>query len=83
MSTKEKDHFTRHTEFERLCIDFGGQMAMAKALGVTQGAVSQWIRGEKTISPKMVLHIVKLVGFTVPPESLNPDFPWDIARSLP
>jgi DNA-binding transcriptional regulator YdaS (Cro superfamily) len=82
MSTKEKDHFTRHTEFERLCIDFGGQMAMAKALGVTQGAVSQWIRGEKTISPKMALRIIELVGHTITPEMLNPDFPWEIARKL-
>lgn len=55
---------------------------MAKALGVTQGAVSQWIRGEKTISPKMALRIIELVGHTITPEMLNPDFPWEIARKL-
>lgn len=43
--------------FKDLVRFFGGQMATAKALGVTQGTVSGWVRGIHGCSADMALLI--------------------------
>ncbi|MFA9487097.1 MULTISPECIES: transcriptional regulator [unclassified Moraxella] len=39
---------------------YGSQELLAKALGVTQGAISQWKTGKTTISPTNALKIEKI-----------------------
>ncbi|MBA6066379.1 transcriptional regulator [Pseudomonas mosselii] len=65
--------------FKDLVLFFGGQVATAKALGVTQGTVSGWVRGVHGCSADMALVIqVKTKGrFTAA------QFRPSLAASLP
>lgn len=46
--------------FQSLVDYFGGQSNAAKALGVNQGAVSNWVRGKHGMSPAVALRAAKL-----------------------
>lgn len=53
----------------------GGQTALAKQIGVTQGAVWKWVRGLKNVSPVHAVAISQAVGGQVKPFELRPDLP--------
>ncbi len=53
----------------------GGQSALAKKIGVTQGAVWKWVRGIKKVSPVNAVAISNAVGGVVSPHELRPDLP--------
>lgn len=72
----------KNSALEKACFDFGGQNAVAKALGVSQGLVNQWIHGRTRITAERALHLVELFEFRVNPEDLCPDARWDIARRI-
>lgn len=48
--------------FQSLVDYFEGQSSTAKALGVNQGAVSNWVRGKHGMSPAVALRAAKLTG---------------------
>lgn len=73
---------TKNIILERACLDYGGQARVAKALGITQGAINQWVNGVRPIPPQRALELVELFGFKVRPEDLCADVRWDIARQL-
>jgi DNA-binding transcriptional regulator YdaS (Cro superfamily) len=50
----------------------GGQVKLAKHLGVTPQAVSQWVSGRR-VPLTRVLEIAKLTGWVVTPHQLAPD----------
>jgi DNA-binding transcriptional regulator YdaS (Cro superfamily) len=49
----------------------GSQVAFARLIGVTQGAVSKWLREQKHLPDKHVLAVEAATG--VPKEQLRPD----------
>lgn len=53
----------------------GGQTALAKKIGVTQGAVWKWVRGLKKVSPVHAVAISAAVEGQVMPFELRPDLP--------
>ncbi|MBE0403089.1 transcriptional regulator [Halomonas citrativorans] len=48
------------TIFSQLVDHFGGQQSTAKALGVNQGAVSNWVNSKHGMSPAVALRAEKL-----------------------
>jgi len=50
----------------------GGQVALAEALGISQAAVSQWLRGGRPSLPHAI-QIVRLTGGEVSIADLRPD----------
>jgi DNA-binding transcriptional regulator YdaS (Cro superfamily) len=48
---------------------------LAKTLGVTPQAVSQWVLGRRKLPPLQAIKIQNKVG--IPKEKLRPDFPWE------
>ncbi|NNA50644.1 transcriptional regulator [Pseudomonas lactis] len=48
--------------FEELTTFFGGQVPLAKALGVTQGTVSGWVRGVHGCSAEIAFLIERKTG---------------------
>jgi DNA-binding transcriptional regulator YdaS (Cro superfamily) len=50
---------------------FKNQKEMADFIGVSQGSLSDWLSGEKRISPNNAKKIEKLFG--IPRELLRPD----------
>jgi len=53
----------------------GGQSALARQIGVTQGAVWKWVAGIKKVSPVHAVAISKAVKGVVKPHELRPDLP--------
>lgn len=53
----------------------GGQTALAKALGVTQGSVWQWLNGRE-VSMERCWQIEQVTAGEVRCEALNPGLPW-------
>ncbi|WP_291523275.1 Cro/CI family transcriptional regulator [Acidithiobacillus sp.] len=52
---------------------YGSQDAMAKAIGVSQFAVSKWVRGVGAISAESALLIEHATGGVITREDLRPD----------
>lgn len=60
------------------------QAALARSLGVTPGAVNQWVAGTTTIPAERCIQIEKATGGVVRCEDLRPDVDWAYIRgSLP
>jgi len=82
MSRKNKTE--RHRLLELACVDFGGQTAVAKALGVSQGLVNQWVDGRTRITEKRAMEIVHVLdeklgcerAGRLRPDHLCPDSKW-------
>ncbi|MDC9591424.1 helix-turn-helix domain-containing protein [Xenorhabdus sp. XENO-10] len=53
----------------------GGQTALARQIGVTQGAVWKWLRGLKRVSPEHAVAIVEATNGAVQAHELRPDLP--------
>jgi DNA-binding transcriptional regulator YdaS (Cro superfamily) len=53
----------------------GGQTALARKIGVTQGAVWKWLRGMQKISAEHVISISESTDGQVLPFELRPDLP--------
>ncbi|MEF3110162.1 YdaS family helix-turn-helix protein [Raoultella sp. WB_B2P2-3] len=53
----------------------GGQSALARQIGVTQGAVWKWVNGVKKISPVHAVAVSVAVKGAVKPYELRPDLP--------
>ena len=61
------------------CEILGSQKALAEALGVTSGAISQWADGRARFE-----HVIKIEMLThgvVPCEELRPDVDWQYLRA--
>ena len=55
---------------------FGGQSALARKLGVTQGTVWKWLTKATRISAENAIKIDKATGGKVPKKALRPDITW-------
>lgn len=55
--------------FERACKIIGSRAAVARTLGVTKGAVSQW----SVVPADRVIQIARATGWCVTPHELRPD----------
>jgi DNA-binding transcriptional regulator YdaS (Cro superfamily) len=75
--------YDKNLILERACMDFGGQGEVAKALGVTQGLVNQWVLGRTRITAERALELVKLFEYKIRPEDLCREADWSVARKLP
>ncbi|KLU14257.1 MULTISPECIES: transcriptional regulator [Xenorhabdus] len=53
----------------------GGQTALARQIGVTQGAVWKWLRGLKRVSPEHAVAITEATNGAVQAHELRPDLP--------
>ena len=74
----------KNIELERAIVDYGGQLAVAKALGVTQGAVSQWTLGRTRITAERALELIGLFNNpNLHPSALCPDAKWDALQKIP
>lgn len=58
----------------------GSQNALATALGVTKGAVSQWKEAGRKVPAEHCPAIERLTSGRVRCESLRPDIAWDVLR---
>lgn len=54
----------------------GGQTALAKEVGVTQGLVWQWLNNIRPIAPERAVDIERATKGQVTRRDLCPDFPW-------
>ena len=57
------------------------QVEFAQLLGVTQGAVWQWIAGKKPVSAESCIAIERATAGEVRCEDLRPDIDWHVVRS--
>ncbi len=56
------------------------QAALARALGVTPGAVSQWVSGETKLTAERCIQIERATLGQVRCEDLRPDVDWAYLR---
>jgi len=56
------------------------QSALAKTLGVTQGAISHWVNGTSPIPADRCPAIEQATGGLVRCEDLRPDVLWSVVR---
>lgn len=63
--------------FEELTAFFGGQVPLAKALGVTQGTVSGWVRGVHGCSAEIAFLIERATGGKFLASRLRPSLASD------
>ena len=59
---------------------FGSQEKLAKALDVSQGAISQYATGNKRPSAEVAIRLEEASGGTIKAEDLRPDVPWHVIR---
>lgn len=59
------------------------QVAFARALGVTPGAVSQWVNGLSAVPAERCPAIERATGGLVRCEDLRPDVEWQVLRTPP
>jgi DNA-binding transcriptional regulator YdaS (Cro superfamily) len=58
----------------------GSQEQLAKAVGLSQSAVSQYVTGSKRPSAEIAIRIEKATSGSVKCEELRPDVPWHVIR---
>lgn len=56
------------------------QVDLARALGVTPGAVNQWVNGDVVVSEGRCIQIEAATNGMVRCEDLRPDVPWHVVR---
>lgn len=56
------------------------QAALARSLGVTPGAVNQWVSGMTTLTAERCIQIEKATAGQVRCEDLRPDVDWAYIR---
>ncbi len=56
------------------------QVELARALGVTQGAVHQWASGLTRVAVERCIDIERATGRAVTCEDLRPDIDWAFLR---
>jgi len=59
------------------------QVEFAKLLGVTPGAVNQWVNGSVVLTADRCIQIEKATGGAVRCEELRPDVAWEVLRCNP
>lgn len=60
----------------------GGQSALARAIGVTQGAVWKWLNNFQKVSPENAVAISIATRGEVKPYELRPDIPQVFPRPI-
>jgi DNA-binding transcriptional regulator YdaS (Cro superfamily) len=60
---------------------FGSQEKLAKALDVSQGAISQYATGNKRPSAEVAIRLEEASGGAIKAEDLRPDVPWHVIRN--
>lgn len=63
----------KNAAIERLIHQKGGQQALAKVLGVSQGTVSKWASGAVPVPPKKRALINERCGVNLSLKALRPD----------
>lgn len=58
---------------QNACSVVGGQACLARVLGVTAAAVSQWIKGMRPVPPKHCVSIERATAGAVTRRDLRPD----------
>ena len=61
----------------------GGVNQVARALGVSPAAVSQWKSGQRRVPADHCVRLEALFPGQVRCEALRPDLPWAALRQLP
>ena len=61
----------------------GGVNQVARALGVSPAAVSQWLTGYRRVPADHCVRLEALYPGRVRCEALGPDLPWAALRQLP
>lgn len=61
---------------QKAITQFGGQSALARAIGVTQGAVWQWANGKRPIPPEQCSAIETATAGQVRCEEFYPNMKW-------
>ena len=61
----------------------GGVNQVARALGVSPAAVSQWLTGYRRVPADHCVRLEALYPGRVRCEALRPDLPWAALRQLP
>lgn len=69
------------TPLQRAIAIAGGQTELASLIGVTQGAISQWVRGVRHIPIRRAADIEEKLRGQVTARELRPDFPWPGAEA--
>lgn len=64
------------TALQRAIRLIGGQGVLASHIEITQGAISQWVRGHRRIPAERAVQIEELTKGQVTRFDLRPDFPW-------
>ena len=65
---------------ERAIKRLGSQAALAKALGVKQPTISEWLRGDRQVPAERCPDIERATGGAVRCEELRPDVSWGVLR---
>lgn len=60
---------------------FGSQEKLAKALEVSQGAVSQYATGQKRPSAEVAIRLEEITKGEFRADDLRPDINWDVIRN--
>ena len=58
----------------------GSQNQLAKAVDLTQSAISLYVTGQKRPSAEVAIRIEAATNGTVKAEDLRPDIPWHVIR---
>jgi DNA-binding transcriptional regulator YdaS (Cro superfamily) len=58
----------------------GSQEQLAKAIDLTQAAISQYVTGNKRPSAEVAIRIEDVTEGLVRAEELRPDIPWHVIR---
>jgi DNA-binding transcriptional regulator YdaS (Cro superfamily) len=61
------------TPIDRVIAAIGGQMALARLLGISQAMVSHWVTGRKAITPERAVQIEQATAGAVRRHELRPD----------
>ena len=59
------------------------QKALAERLQITEGAISHWVTGRKTMAAERVLDVAAITDFRVTPHELRPDLYPNVTDGLP
>lgn len=60
------------------CRQVGGQVELARRLGIHQTFVNNWIAERKKVPPRHAKIIENMLG--LPKEKIRPDYPWEIFK---
>ena len=64
----------------RACLVVGGQAELARAVGVSPGAVNQWCKGIRAVPAERCPLVERATRGLVRCEEMRPDIAWSVLR---